>query len=209
MRKVGGNFAEAVRTNGVKRVVLLSSLGAGRPGLGPVTWYGDLETAIKAVAPNVLVLHPGYFMENLLGSVGGIKADGALYQPHPADLPISLTATRDIGDVAAAALLDGAWTGHRTQEILGAADVSMGQVAETIAKAIGRPVKFVEVPPDALVQVLLGMGASADVAAKFGEMMAGFNAIRFAHGPRTGTTTTPTTVEAWVKERLAPAILAG
>lgn len=209
MRRVGTTMVSAVRATGVRRVVLLSSIGADRPKHGPISVLGEIERQLEAAAPNVVSLRAGYFMENLLNAVPTLKAEGVMYQPHPTDLPIDFVATRDIGDVAADELLDGTWSGHRVREVLGAGGRTLAEAAAVIGAELGRPVTCVSIPAEGLRQALLGMGASASVAAGYTEMVEGLNASRFAHGPRTPATTTPTTLEAFVREVLAPAVRQG
>lgn len=64
--QTGKQAAEAARRRDVKRVVVLSSLGAqtGR-GTGPVGVLLDIEDAFRAAVPEVVALRPGFFMENV------------------------------------------------------------------------------------------------------------------------------------------------
>jgi uncharacterized protein YbjT (DUF2867 family) len=65
--------AKAVRENDIKRVVNISSIGAGAtPNLGTVSFSGEAEAIFNQTAANVLHLRPGYFMENFLDQVEAI-----------------------------------------------------------------------------------------------------------------------------------------
>jgi uncharacterized protein YbjT (DUF2867 family) len=59
--------------------------------------------------------------------------------PLRADLPLPMIATKDIGAVAAEALLRPDFTGQRTQELLGPRDVTYAEATKIIGLAIGKP----------------------------------------------------------------------
>ena len=103
---VGERAARAVADAGTSRTVLLSSSGAHRDDLGPVSTLGEVERRLAEVAPNLTVVRPGYFFENTLNAVGTIAAQGAIYGPYDPDLAFPQIATRDIGDAVARRLGD-------------------------------------------------------------------------------------------------------
>jgi len=58
-------MAEAVQASGIAHVVVLSSIGAHLPdGTGPIRAARYGEQRLTAVAPNVTILRPGYFIDN-------------------------------------------------------------------------------------------------------------------------------------------------
>jgi uncharacterized protein YbjT (DUF2867 family) len=81
---------------------------------------------------------------------------------------VAMIDPKDVAAAAAAALADGGHEG-RTYELTGGEAISFDDVAQALAKAIGRPVEFVDVPeetapaafqgagPDWLVTQLLGV----------------------------------------------------
>jgi uncharacterized protein YbjT (DUF2867 family) len=90
--------ANAVKSNGVKRVVLISSVGAQHEsGVGPIGVLPAIEATFKEAAPNVTSLRAGSFMENFLGNVEMIAGTETIFGPHPATKKIPMVATRDIG----------------------------------------------------------------------------------------------------------------
>jgi len=203
---VGRLAAEAVRVNKVSRVVFLSSAGAQRSDLAGVSRLGQIEKMIEAVAPHVLSLRAGFFLENLLNGVPTIADHGAFYLPFPADQPVTMVATQDIGDVAATALLTASWQGHVVQGVHGPSDRTFGEAAQVIGQAIGREVRFLRVDRDAVRGALLGAGASAAVADDLSAMYIGLAQHAADREPRTAATTTPTTLEQFVADVLAPVI---
>jgi hypothetical protein len=72
--------ANAVRTNGIPRVVNISSISAGaKPNLGTVSFDENVESIFNQTTANVVHLRPGYFMENFLAQVEAIQRVGVAY----------------------------------------------------------------------------------------------------------------------------------
>jgi uncharacterized protein YbjT (DUF2867 family) len=207
-RQLGRNFAQAVKANGISRVVLLSSFGAQKEGLGPISGIGEIERMLQAVATDVLAVRAGFFMENLLAAVQSIRDQGVIYNALPADRKLPMVATADIGDVVAAKLLDRSWHGHRIVGVHGPADVSMGEAAKIIGDALGRPVTYTQVPIDALRDGLRQAGMSDSVIAGYIDMVNGLSAGAVGAEPRSEESTTPTSVAEFARTVIRPAVLA-
>ena len=203
-----GKASAAAKRHAVGRVVVLSSLGAQNgPGSGPVGVLRDVENAFKAAVANVLILRAGFFMENLLNSVGTLAQDNTIYMPVPADKKSPYVATRDIGVAAAKHMLDTTWTGHRILGVHGPADLDQNDVARILTEALGRPVRYVEVTVDQARQGMAGAGMPAFMVDIFAEM---YQAIRDGRmdsaEPRTPETTTPTPLDQFAKDVIQPAL---
>jgi uncharacterized protein YbjT (DUF2867 family) len=200
--------AEAAKAQGVKRVVVLSSLGAqSGPGSGPVGVLLDIEETFKAAAPDVTVLRPGYFMENLLRNVPTIAQAGSIFSPVPADKRFPMVATADIAAKGVEVLLDPQWKGHRVVGVHGPADLTYREVAGVLAEALGKPVSYVEVSLDQARQGMLGAGMPDFVADMFVEMYGAILDGRMdAAEPRSAETTTPTPLRAFARETIRPAV---
>lgn len=200
--------ADAVKAQGVKRVVVLSSLGAQTgPGSGPVGVMLDIEETFKAAAPDVTVLRPGYFMENILHSVATIAQAGSIFLPIPADKKFPMVATADIAAKGAEVLLDSKWKGHRIVGVHGPADLTYREVASVLTEALGKPVSYVEVSVDQARQGMVGAGMPDFVADMYAEMYGAIIAGRMdAAEPRSAETTTPTALLTFARETLRPAV---
>jgi uncharacterized protein YbjT (DUF2867 family) len=137
--------AAAARSHGLTRVVVLSSTGAhSGPGTGAVGHLLAVEDAFRDAVPDVVVLRPGFLMENLLRDVPSILSDGAIYSPNPGGKAVPMVAAADVAARAAAFLLDGGWSGHRIVGVHGPADLGYAQVAAISSHALDRPVRHVE-----------------------------------------------------------------
>ncbi len=199
----------AVEANRIGRVVHLSSEGAqDRVGLGPVSGLGRIEEALDATGAAVRHLRPTFFMENFAEQLGAIAHTGAVYFPAPPETTTGMIATRDIAERAAGLLADPSWSGRVVVALHGPADRSYADAAAVIGQALGRDVAAVEVPADALVAQFVGMGASPDYAAGLVRLYQRIGSEGYALEPRTGETTTPTTLEAYVADTLRPAFAA-
>ncbi|MBZ4372450.1 NmrA family NAD(P)-binding protein [Corallococcus sp. AS-1-6] len=204
----GQRAAERVKAHGVKRVVMLSSVGAqSGAGTGPVSAMKSIEEAFQAAAPDVVSLRAGFFMENLLRDVPGLAKAGALYSSNPETQPFPMVATADIAAKAAEFLLDPSWTGHRYVGVHGPKDLTYPEVASILTQVLGQPVKYVRVGLDDLRKGMLGAGMPAFAADTFVEMYGAIQDGRMASAePRSKETTTPTTLAEFASTVLKPAV---
>ncbi len=207
--RVSDAIAAAVQNAGTKNVVALSSIGADKAsGTGPVLGLYNLEQKLNQItSANVLHLRAAYFMENTLPQVNAIRQMGSVATPLRPDLKLSMIATRDIGNVAADALLHPSVRGHQTRELLGQRDLTYTEVATIIGQAIGKPdLKYVQAPEDQFRAVLVQMGMSEQFARLLLEMIGALNSGHMrALEPRTSQNTTPTSYETFVAESFVPA----
>ncbi|HMB70326.1 MAG TPA: NAD(P)H-binding protein, partial [bacterium] len=85
--EVGRCAAAAVKSNGISRVVHLSSLGAHLDsGTGPILGLRDIEGMFADTGAHVTNLRPGMFMENHLMSLPTILEAGSVFLPVPGTL---------------------------------------------------------------------------------------------------------------------------
>lgn len=197
--QLGQAIATAIRNAGVRYVVNLSSLGAHQAeGTGVVLGLHDQEQRLNQLeGVTILHLRPSFFMENFLGNIGVIKQMGVHGSPLAADVPFPLIVTQDIGRVAAQRLLALDFSGKSALELLGPRDYTMQEVTAIFGAAIGQPnLPYVQFPPEAAVQGMMGAGFSADVASKMVELQLGMNNGHMSAGvTRRPENTTPTTIE--------------
>jgi uncharacterized protein YbjT (DUF2867 family) len=206
---VTNSVARALEAAGVTHVVALSSFGADKPDkTGPVAGLHVMEERFSQIPKlNALFLRPGYFMENLLAQVGIIKSFGMMAGPVRADLELPMIATYDIATVAADALAKLEFTGHQTRELLGQRDLTYSQMAKIIGAAIGIPnLAYVQLPADQVIQAMIQMGMSKNMATLICEMSDALNSGHMrALEPRSAANTTPTQFEQFVHDVFVPA----
>lgn len=207
--QVSDDLAAAITKSGVKHAVVLSSFGADKPDkTGPVLALHDLETKLNAIAGlNALYLRAGYFMENLLPQVGVIQSFGMVAGPVRPDAPLPMIATRDIGAVAADALLKLDFNGKQLRELQGPRDVTYNDVAKIVGAAIGKPdLKYQQLPAAQLKPALTQMGMSPNMVDLLFEMTGSLDSgyMKMLE-PRSPANSTPTTLETFVAEVFVPA----
>lgn len=197
--RVGEAIATALREAGVRHVVHLSSMGADRAaGTGPVLGLRDMEQRLDRLSDvHVIHLRPTYFMENLLGSIPGLRQMGVLGGPLRPDVRFPMIAARDIAMHAADRLRELDFTGHSVQELLGARDVTMQEVAPILGRAIEKPdLQYAQFPYADIEKAMVAMmGLSPDVARSYVELGRAINEGAISGATRSAKNTTPTTIE--------------
>ncbi len=150
---------DAAKKSGVKHVVKLSVVGADDPFLTFSKWHAQGEKHLKESGLAWTMVRPGNFHTNALGWAETIKTQGAFYQPTGEGRWASIDPA-DIGAVAVKALTT---PGHEGKgyTITGPESLSAAGYADKIAKVLGKPVKFVDVPPEAAKDGLLKTGMPA------------------------------------------------
>jgi uncharacterized protein YbjT (DUF2867 family) len=207
--QVSDDLTAAITKSGVKHAVVLSSFGADKPDkTGPVSALHNLEKKLNGIAGlNALYLRAGYFMENLLPQVGVIQSFGIVAGPVRPDVPLPMIATRDIGAVAADALLKLDFNGKQLRELQGPRDVTYDQFAKIVGAAIGKPdLKYQQLPAAQLKPALTQMGMSANMVDLLFEMTGSLDSgyMKMLE-PRSPANSTPTTLETFVAEAFVPA----
>lgn len=202
-RQVNDALAAALVESGVKRVVYLSSLGAELPsGTGPVVGLHRGEEKLKALPGlDLLLLRPGFFYENHFGSLGLIKAQGVNGSATAPDVPVVQIASRDIGEIAAQALIESDFSGVTVRELSGPRDLTFVETTRILGTRIGKPdLKYVQFPDDGVVAGLKSAGFSESVARSFVEMSHAFNEGKVrVHQPREPATTGKITLESFAE----------
>lgn len=149
-------FVDAARQSGVAHLVKLSQLHADpNSPVRFLRYHAHVEAAIQASGMAYTFLRPNLFMQGLLAFGATIKAQNAFYAAA-GDAKVSLVDVRDIAQVAVAALTQ---AGHenKTYDLTGPQALSHAQVATCLSQVLGREITFVDVPPEAMHQALLGM----------------------------------------------------
>ncbi len=178
--RAGEAVAAALKQQGVRRVVNLSSLGADRSsGTGPIAGLHRHEQRLNELpVADVVHLRAAYFMENQLFSIPLIKQQGINGSPIRGGAPIHMVATRDIG-VRAAELLDQPGARARSMsivELVGPRSVTLNEMTTVLGRAIGKPdLRYVQFSYADAEQTMCGMGMKPKSAALMVEMYRAFN----------------------------------
>jgi uncharacterized protein YbjT (DUF2867 family) len=201
--------AEAFKRHSVRRVVGISALGRGTPWAphaGYVTGSLAMDDLIASTGVSYRALTMPSFMDNILRFVEPIRNVGVFFAPIAGDRKLPSCATRDIAAAAARLLLDDSWDGVGHVAVLGPEDISYNDMAEIISEVLGKPVRFQQIPSEALKQRMLEAGMSDAMAQGVIDMWAAKDSGLDNAEPRTPESTTPTSFREWCEEVLRPAV---
>lgn len=193
----------------VGRVVGVSALGRGTPQAahaGFVTGSLAMDDLIASTGVPFRALTMPSFMDNLLRSVPTIKNQGVFFSPIAGDRKLPSCATRDIAAAAVGLLTDRSWSGSGEVPLLGPEDISFDDMAQTMSEVLGRPVRFQQIPGQALKDRLVGAGMSEAMAQGMVDMALAKDAGLDNAAARTPSSSTPTTFRQWCTESLVPAV---
>ncbi|TMR92736.1 NAD(P)H-binding protein [Nonomuraea basaltis] len=132
---------DAAKAGGIRRVVLLSSQGAGtRPQA--YQHPAAFEAAVRGSGLEWTILRPGGFDSNALAWAEPIRAHRTAAAPF-GDIGLPTIDPADIAEVAAVVLREAGHAG-RTYELTGPRPVTPRERAATISGALGAEVRFAE-----------------------------------------------------------------
>ncbi len=200
---------EAIKSQGVKRVVGVSSLGRGvAKNIGLVSAAYATDDLIESTGVSYRALRMPAFMEDILQHIGPIRRQGMFFGTQSGDRKAPSCATRDIAAVAAKLLLDDSWSGQDSVPVLGPEDLSFNDMAQIMSEVLDRPVQYQQLPPEDYKAMIMQHGITEAYALGIVDNQLQVNQGIYNAEPRTSQSTTPTSFRQWCEEALKPAILA-
>jgi NAD(P)H dehydrogenase (quinone) len=155
------------------RVLCLSTIGADAREDNLLTQRTMMEVELSTLSIPVTFLRPAWFLDNALWDVASARDEGVIRSfLTPADKPVAMVATEDIGRTAAE-LIQQDWTGNRVVELEGPARTSPNDLARAFANALGHPVRVEIVPRDTWETLFQGQGMKNPLPRM--RMLDGFN----------------------------------
>ena len=157
------NVIDAAKQAGARHIVKLSAMGAALDGLSVFQkWHAETEQYLAQSGVPFTLLQPNSFMQNALSFAPTIAKDGKFYGSMK-DGKVSFVDLRDVAAVAANTLADPGHEG-KTYVITGPEALSFADMARKLSAALGKPVTYVDLPREALVQAMMGVGMPELVA---------------------------------------------
>lgn len=140
-------IAAAVARHGVRQVVKVTSVAA----LPPVhdsygAAHAAAEAAYLATGAHCTFLRPAAFMSNTLQWHWSVTGRSTVFQPF-GDLPQAVVDPADVAEVALR-VLDTPELGGRAHTVTGPESLTPRQRTHRLAAALGRPLTFVDAPPE-------------------------------------------------------------
>ena len=200
----GGVFRQliaAAKVQGNLRIVFLSTIFAGSPESPIGQLHKDKEDVIRASGLSGKFVRAGSFMTNAYQWIGTIKGEGVVYNAL-GDGKAAPIAADDIAAVAVHALTDPN-PSPEVFEVTGSELLSVPEQVAILAKALGKPIKSVDVPAEAAAQGLIRAGLPAPVAAAVAQSFAAIREGRMAMVKDTVKQVTgrpPRTFRSWAQE---------
>ncbi len=158
-----GNFINASKRAGVKHIVKFSMLGADVNSpmlLGQ--WHAQTEKQLESSGIAWTHLRPNDLMQNMQRFVETIQTQGTINLPVQ-DGKVSMVDARDVAAVAVKALTQPNHEG-KTYVITGAEALSYTDVAQKLSAALGKQIRYVDIPPDTAKQAMMQSGMPEWVA---------------------------------------------
>src|SRR3984885_543351 len=200
----GGVFRQliaAAKVQGNLRIVFLSTIFAGSPESPIGQLHKDKEDVIRASGLSGKFVRAGSFMTNTFQWIGTIKGEGVVYNAL-GDGKAAPIAADDIAAVAVHALTDPN-ASPEVFEVTGSELLTVPEQVAILAKALGKPIKSVDVPAEAAAQGLIRAGLPAPVAAAVAQSFAAIREGRMAMVKDTVEQVTgkqPRTFQSWAQE---------
>lgn len=152
-----GAMIAAAAASGVERLVRISVLGIGS-GLpvGLFEWHAAVEDALAASGVPGVNLRPTSYMQNFLGQAEAIRRAGQFFGSQ-GDGKLPFVDARDVAAAAVGALVRSTHV-TETVTITGPEPLSFDEMAAVMTRELGRPVAYLDLPPEAYRQGLIGAG---------------------------------------------------
>ena len=174
---LGNNYAQAILSANVKRVVNLSTIGGNlAEGNGILAGAHQVERILNALPADVAITHmrPNSFYYNLLGYIPMIKSIGFIAANYGGDDIIPWVSPIDIAS-AIAEELSMPFDGRKARSVA-SEDLSGNETARIVGEAIGKPdLKWTVISDEETLSGLLSIGMNPAIAAGLVEMYAGLH----------------------------------
>ncbi|MGV8139227.1 MAG: NmrA family NAD(P)-binding protein [Mangrovibacterium sp.] len=172
-KRILENYRKAIENSEIKAIVGLSSGGAHyekyERDTGNLLMSNMLEHEFVSLPINQVFIRPSYFYSNWLMSVDLVKETGVLPSFYPPDLKIEMNSPIDVAEFIANIISEGVNKSDLI-ELAGPEQYSANQVANELAKALGREVRTQEIPHDKWEETMKSIGFTDDAAKNFIKM---------------------------------------
>jgi uncharacterized protein YbjT (DUF2867 family) len=153
-----GDFIRAAKQNGVARIVNLSVSGASSNS--PVAlfrWHWEAEQTLEASGLAWTHLQPTDLARyNIRSNLPTVQAQGAFYSTI-GEGQVAMVDEEDVAEVAAKILTEDDHEGKK-YVLTGPKALSYPEVADALAKKLGKSVKYIDIDPTQAKQAMIGVG---------------------------------------------------
>jgi uncharacterized protein YbjT (DUF2867 family) len=153
-----GNFIQAAEQNGAERIVNLSVSGASpNSPIDLFRWHWEAEQTLEASGLAWTHLQPTDLARyNIRSNLPTVQAQGAFYSTI-GEGKVAMVDEEDVAEVAAKILTE---DGHEGKKyvLTGPKALSYPEVADALAKKLGKSVKYIDIDPAQAKQAMIGVG---------------------------------------------------
>ncbi len=169
--KQAQNVINAAKNAGVSHIIRHSMWGPDNSRI--IKQGNEIEGMVKSSGLQWTILKPTFFMQNTMMAAQTISSDGVIYWDMK-DGKLGMIDVRDIADAAFAVIVG---KGHEGKSYIltGPETISFNDVAKVFSDVLQREVKYVNVPGEASLQAMIGMGMPEWIAKGYVELMEGFS----------------------------------
>jgi uncharacterized protein YbjT (DUF2867 family) len=165
------SLLEVVQRNGRPHIVRHSAWGSDKSRI--IKHHDQIDKAIQSSNLPWTLMKPTFYMQNTMMAAQTIASDGVIYWDVK-DGKLAMIDARDIVD-SAMAVLTGSGHEGKSYILTGPEPISFDDVAATFSRVLDKEVKYVNVPGEAAVQSMVGMGIPEWIAKGFAELSEGFS----------------------------------
>ncbi|MBC7829948.1 MAG: NAD(P)H-binding protein [Chitinophagaceae bacterium] len=173
-RRIGKNYAQAIKQSLVKRVVNLSTIGAHlEKGSGILLGAHDVQNILNELPTDIGITHmrPTSFYYNLYGYVDMIKAEGFIAANYGANEKIPWVSPIDIAAAIAEEIVT-PLVGRKVRYVA-SEELTGNETASILGAAIGKPdLKWLLITNEQTLSGLEAVGMNKQIAAGLVEMYA-------------------------------------
>jgi len=176
-RRLGNNYASAIKQSGVKRVINLSSIGGHLDkGNGILRGAHHVEKILNALSTDVAITHirPTEFYYNLLPQVRSAKNNDFIASNIGGDVVNSWVSPLDIATAISDEITSN-FIGRKVRYVA-SEEVTYNELANILGKAIGKPdLKWLKLSDEQMESGAVNVGMKPDIAKGLTEMYAAIN----------------------------------
>ena len=193
--------AESAKKAGLKHIAVVSGLAMKFPETLFGSQFSEVEDKVSSLGVPYTFIRLPFFVDNLLGFKDSVS-QGAMYYFLNPDVKMYTVVVEDAGKAAATILVNP--TKYVNQILTPCSDVhSYGEVAAELGKALGKEVKYIQVPIESAQKTMEGMGLPTWQAKGSVEIIEIMNEGKFFGGPTVYKEITgekPTDLKTWVSK---------
>ena len=149
--------AESAKQAGVKHIAVVSTPTADLTDIIIGSQFAEAEKGISKLGVPYTIVRLPFFMENYLLFKDSIVGQGAIYNPADPDKPFQTVSSEDAGKASATILAHPEKFVNKTVNIISHQD-TYSDFAKAISEALGREVKYIQVPYEATRKIFMDIG---------------------------------------------------